>query len=70
MIKFCTVADYKYVQQTYVCVKIDQNVIKITARDNIFKSNGTGIYDTSQPINVILWQTASQQRLNLSEGCV
>jgi len=42
-----------------VCIKIDQNVTKITAIDNIFKSNGTGIYYISQPINVVLWQTAS-----------
>jgi len=47
-----------------VRVKIDQNVTKIAARGNIFKSNGTGIYYRSQPINVTLWQTPSQQRLN------
>jgi hypothetical protein len=37
-------ADYKYVQQTYVCITIDPNVTKLTARGNIFKSNGNGIY--------------------------
>lgn len=35
MIKFCMVADYKYVQQIYVCIKIDPNVTKITMRGNI-----------------------------------
>jgi hypothetical protein len=48
MIKFCMVADYKYVQQIYICIKIDPNVTKITMRGNIFKSNVNRIYCRSQ----------------------